>query len=160
MNTKKFDPKLYKLATNKVEATMLPWLKREGYTDIEAVEDYEVDVRCKKENIPHYFELELNKGWTEKEWPKRFELKIPYRKKKSVLDKWLDGELTFVTFSLDCTQAWFIDGKIVKEAPIVKRSNRYVVNESFFLIDQDKAEIKQLKEQYIPDPSINIKYPS
>ena len=160
MNTKKFDPKLYKMATAKVEGAMIPWLEREGYTDIETIENYGVDVRCKKDGLPHSFELELNKGWKEKKWPERFELKVPFRKKKSVLDKWADGELTFITFSLDCTQAWFIDGKIVKEAPIVKRSNSYVLNKLFFLIDRDKAEIKQMKKQHDPDLDNNSKYPS
>ena len=160
MNTKKFEPELYKIATPKVEGAMIPWLEREGYTNIEAIEDYKVDIRCKKEDILHSFELELNMGWKEKEWPERFELKVPFRKQKSVLDEWEEGELTFVTFSLDCTQAWFINGDVVKEAPVVKRNNRKVFGELFFLIDQDKAEIKQMKKQHDPDLDNNSKYPS
>ena len=159
MKTKKFNKSLYKEATAKVEKVMIPWLQAEGYTDIDSEENYGVDIRCMKDGTPHYFELELNMGWKSPEWPKHFELKIPYRKKK-VVDKWEDGELTFVTFSLNCTHAWFMDGMVVKESPVETRDNRYVKGESFYIIDQDKVELKQMDVSYDKDLLINSKYPS
>ena len=53
-----------------------------------------------------------------------------------------------------------MDGVVVKESPVETRDNRYVKGESFYIIDQDKVELKQMDVSYDKDLLINSKYPS
>ena len=163
MPTKKFDNKLYKDSDPISKEAMSKWLSKHGYTHINPEETYGVDIVCKKEDIPSYFETEIKYGWKE-EWPNSWkEIRIPYRKLK-LIQKWMrdgsKGTLTFVIFRSDCKQAWFIDGLTVWQSDVEKVSNRYVSNEEFFHIDVNDAYIINMGDINAFNDLKNTKYPS
>jgi hypothetical protein len=164
MGQKKFDKELYDKANPLSNGVMAAWLERNGYDSIDLKETYGVDITCTKNNLltgktPYFFETEIAYIW-KKEWPNVWMfIHIPYRKKK-IIDKWVkdgsDGILTFVQFKNDCKQAWFIDGQVVRDAPIKTIDTKYTRNEKFFNIDINDAHMINMKESDIKE-SKNVK---
>ena len=149
MPTKKFDNKLYKDSDPISKEAMSKWLSKHGYTHINPEETYGVDIVCKKEDIPSYFETEIKYGWKE-EWPNSWkEIRIPHRKKR-LLDRWkkecYNDLLTFVIFKNDCTQAWHIDGETVLNSEVKEASNRVIrKGELFFHIPVTDAYLVDME---------------
>ena len=137
MGTKKFDEELYKKTDPLSNGVMEKWLKKHGY--------------------------EIAYIWKD-EWPNRWlTVHIPYRKKK-IVDKWVregsQGTLTFVQFRKDCKQAWFLDGQVVRDAPVKTINTKYTTNEKFYCIDINDAYIINMENIDVPKNLINRKYPS
>jgi len=70
------------------------------------------------------------------------------------------GTLTFVQFRKDCKQAWFMDGQVVRDAPIKTINTKYTTNEKFYCIDVNDAYIINMENIDVPKNLINRKYPS
>jgi len=163
MGRKKFDQELYNKADPLSNGVMESWLKRNGYSNVDLKETYGVDITCKKDNVPAFFETEIKYSWV-RQWPNEWmEVRIPYRKHK-IIDKWIrngsEGTLTFIVFRSDCKQAWFIDGLAVKNSRIATRNTRYTLNEEFYHIDVNDAHIINMEKKDVEKDFINRKYPS
>ena len=171
MGTKKFDKELYERADPLTNGIMMRWLERNDYEFINPEETYGVDIICSKDGIPAFFETEIAYIWKD-EWPNAWMfIHIPYRKKK-IVDKWIrngsQGTLTFVQFKKNCKQAWFIDGQVVRDAPIKIIDTKYTTNEKFFNIDINDAhmvtmkdsDIKESRSDQITNAFINVRYPA
>ena len=162
MATKKFDKELYDKANPLSNGLMSAWLERNGYNSIDPEETYGVDITCKKDDTPAFFETEIKYSWV-KRWPNEWqEVRIPYRKHK-IIDKWVrngsEGTLTFIVFRSDCKQAWFIDGQAVRDADVKPINNKYMSNEKFYHIDVNDASLINMESLDITDDFINTKYP-
>ena len=171
MGIKKFDKELYERADPLTNGIMMRWLERNDYEFINPEDTYGVDIICSKDGIPAFFETEIAYIWKD-EWPNAWMfIHIPYRKKK-IVDKWvrngLQGTLTFVQFKKNCKQAWFIDGQVVRDAPIKIIDTKYTTNEKFFNIDINDAhmvtmkdsDIKESRSDQITNAFINVRYPA
>ena len=163
MGQKKFDKELYDKADPLSNGVMAAWLERNGYDSIDPKETYGVDITCKKDNTPAFFETEIKYSWV-KQWPNEWqEVRIPYRKHK-IVDKWVrngsEGSLTFIVFRSDCKQAWFINGQDVRDAKVASINNKYMSNEKFYHINVNDASLINMESLDSIDDFINSKYPS
>ena len=156
----KFDQELYNKADPLSNGVMESWLKRNGYSNVDLKETYEVDITCKKDNVPAFFETEIKYSWV-RQWPNEWmEVRIPYRKHK-IIDKWIrngsKGTLTFIVFRSDCKQAWFIDGLTVKNSRVAKLNTKYTTNEEFYHIDVNDAHIINMEKEDVEKDFVNRK---
>ncbi len=156
----KFDQELYNKADPLSNGVMESWLKRNGYSNVDLKETYEVDITCKKDNVPAFFETEIKYSWV-RQWPNEWmEVRIPYRKHK-IVDKWIrngsKGTLTFIVFRSDCKQAWFIDGLTVKNSRVAKLNTKYTTNEEFYHIDVNDAHIINMEKEDVEKDFVNRK---
>ena len=55
----KFDQELYNKADPLSNGVMESWLKRNGYSNVDLKETYGVDITCKKDSVPAFFETEI-----------------------------------------------------------------------------------------------------
>ena len=134
MATKKFDKELYDKANPLSNGLMSAWLERNGYNSIDPEETYGVDITCKKDDTPAFFETEIKYSWV-KRWPNEWqEVRIPYRKHK-IIDKW------------------------VRDADVKPINNKYMSNEKFYHIDVNDASLINMESLDITDDFINSKYP-
>ena len=156
----KFDQELYNKADPLSNGVMESWLKRNGYSNVDLKETYGVDITCKKDSVPAFFETEIKYSWV-RQWPNEWmEVRIPYRKHK-IVDKWIrngsKGTLTFIVFRSDCKQAWFIDGLTVKNSRIAKLNTKYTTNEEFYHIDVNDAHIINMEKEDVEKDFVNRK---
>ena len=146
----KFDQELYNKADPLSNGVMESWLKRNGYSNVDLKETYGVDITCKKDSVPAFFETEIKYSWV-RQWPNEWmEVRIPYRKHK-IVDKWIRS---------DCKQAWFIDGLVVKNSRVAKLNTKYTTNEEFYHIDVNDAHIINMEKEDVEKDFVNGKYPS
>ena len=156
----KFDQELYNKADPLSNGVMESWLKRNGYSNVDLKETYGVDITCKKDSVPAFFETEIKYSWV-RQWPNEWmEVRIPYRKHK-IVDKWIrngsKGTLTFIVFRSDCKQAWFIDGLTVKNSRVAKLNTKYTTNEEFYHIDVNDAHIINMEKEDVEKDFVNRK---
>ena len=123
-----FNKQEYDACDNKAKTAVRAYLDSKGiFTNV--YEDYGPDIQSWL-NI--YHEVEIKSSW-EDEWPDyQTTIHVPYRKKK-----YLDSgkKVMFWVLNSDCTQAWHIDGKHMKEEYVNNIPNtRYPDGEDFYCI--------------------------
>ena len=121
-----FNKQAYLACDNKAKEAVRAFLDSKGIlTNIQ--EDYGPDIQSWV-NISH--EVEIKSSW-EDVWPPNWAtVHIPYRKKK-----YLDGgrRIAFWVLNKDCSKAWHIEGKHMKEEYVRNIPNRrYPEGENFY----------------------------
>ena len=121
-----FNKQAYLACDSKAKEAVRAYLDSKGiYTNIQ--EDYGPDIQSWI-NVSH--EVEIKSSW-EDEWPASWStVHIPYRKKK-----YLEGgrRIAFWVLNKDCSKAWHIDGRHMKEAYVKNIPNtRYPEGENFY----------------------------
>jgi len=121
-----FNRQAYQACDNKAKTAVRAYLDSKGiFTNIQ--EDYGPDIQSWRKI---YHEVEIKSSW-EDEWPVVWStIHVPYRKKKYLDD---GKKVMFWVLNKDCTQAWHIDGKYMKEEYVNNIPNtRYPDGEDFY----------------------------
>ena len=121
-----FNKQAYLACDNKAKTAVRSYLDSKGIlTNIR--EDYGPDIQSWI-SVSH--EVEIKSSW-EDEWPTNWStVHIPYRKKKYLEN---GRRIAFWVLNKDCSKAWHIDGKHMKEAYVKNIPNtRYPEGENFY----------------------------
>ena len=94
----------------------------------EDIEQYYCDIEGED---GHGWEVEIKYSW-KGEWPPSWEdVRIPHRKKR-LIDKKGEENITFCVLNSMCNQAWEIPGAVVAGAEVVEVSNKFVPKGELF----------------------------
>ena len=128
---KPFSRALYNKADGKAKNIIRAYLESQGHKLKRDEEKYYCDVEGED---GHGWEVEIKYAWS-KEWPDNWkDVRIPHRKKR-LLDKKGEDNITFYILNSICSQAWEIPGTVVANADVVEVPNKFVPNgELFFSI--------------------------
>lgn len=121
-----FNKQAYLACDNKAKTAVRSYLDSKGIlTNIR--EDYGPDIQSWI-SVSH--EVEIKSSW-EDEWPTNWStVHIPYRKKKYLEN---GRRIAFWVLNKDCSKAWHIDGKHMKEVYVKNIPNtRYPEGENFY----------------------------
>ena len=121
-----FNKQAYLACDNKAKTAVRSYLDSKGIlTNIR--EDYGPDIQSWI-SVSH--EVEIKSSWDD-EWPTNWStVHIPYRKKKYLEN---GRRIAFWVLNKDCSKAWHIDGKHMKEAYVKNIPNtRYPEGENFY----------------------------
>ena len=121
-----FNKQAYLACDNKAKTAVRSYLDSKGIlTNIR--EDYGPDIQSWI-SVSH--EVEIKSSW-EDEWPTNWStVHIPYRKKKYLEN---GRRIAFWVLNKDCSKAWHIDGRHMKEAYVKNIPNtRYPEGENFY----------------------------
>tara|TARA_R110002074_G_scaffold320556_1_gene490995 strand:- start:4532 stop:5314 length:783 start_codon:yes stop_codon:yes gene_type:complete len=134
---KKFSQELYDKADGKAKDLIKAYLQREGHALLDDEEKYACDIEGKD---GQGWEVEIKYSW-KTEWPPSWrDVRIAYRKKKLLKRKGEDN-ITFYILNSMCKEAWEISGQTVAESEVVEVSNRFVPRgELFYSIPISKAK--------------------
>ena len=134
---KPFSKKLYDKADRKAKDIMRAYLEEQGQELKKDIEQYSCDIEGKD---GHGREVEIKYSWRG-EWPASWEdVRIPHRKKR-LIDKKGEENITFYVLNSMCEQAWEITGSVVSEAEVVEVPNKFVPKgELFYSILVSKAK--------------------
>jgi hypothetical protein len=134
---KPFSRALYNKADGKAKEIMRSYLQEQGHKLKDDVEKYYCDIEGED---GHGWEVEIKYSWRG-EWPASWEdVRIPHRKKR-LIDKKGEENITFYVLNSMCEQAWEIPGSVVSEAEVVEVSNKFVPKGELFysiLVSQAK----------------------
>jgi hypothetical protein len=116
-------------------------IKSQGHSLLDDVENYYADLQTSKKGKQYYHEAEMKYSWRG-DWPTHWEeIRIPYRKKR-LLEKYSNEDLTFYVISGDEQKFWKISSDTLRESPVREASNRYIdKGESFFHISVSNADL-------------------
>ena len=121
-----FNKQAYLACDNKAKTAVRSYLDSKGIlTNIR--EDYGPDIQSWI-SVSH--EVEIKSSWDD-EWPTNWStVHIPYRKKKYLEN---GRRIAFWVLNKDCSKAWHIDGRHMKEAYVKNIPNtRYPEGENFY----------------------------
>ena len=121
-----FNKQAYLACDNKAKTAVRSYLDSKGIlTNIR--EDYGPDIQSWI-SVSH--EVEIKSSWDD-EWPTNWStVHIPYRKKKYLES---GRRIAFWVLNKDCSKAWHIDGRHMKEAYVKNIPNtRYPEGENFY----------------------------
>ena len=134
---KPFSRALYNEADSKAKGILRTYLQEQGHKLKEDVEKYYCDIEGEDD---HGWEVEIKYAW-KGEWPSSWlDVRIPHRKKR-LIDKKGEDNITFYILNDMCNQAWEIPGAIVSRAEVKEVSNRFMPEGEMFyniLISQAK----------------------
>ena len=135
--TKIFDRELYNKSDILAKKVILDYLHKKGVKTLDHSEDYFCDIKGED----HNWEVEISYAWNKNSWPESWKINIPYRKKR-LLDKVGEDNITFFKLNANCSLAWKISGKAVAGSEVNEMSNKYVKKgELFFTINPKDAEL-------------------
>jgi len=138
---KKFSRSLYNMADKTAKDVISSYLKSEGHSIVNSKENYYADIETTKNGGSFFHEAEMKFSWKGK-WPEHWsEIRIPSRKKR-LLDKYDEEDLTFYVISADGENFWRIPADVVRSSEVKEASNRYLdKGETFYHISVDNAEL-------------------
>lgn len=129
MRTSKiFSKELYDQHDHSGKTILIKYFSKKG---LNVVEDpfgkYGIDLAVFNNEKVFYVDSEVRETWDCKKFPFKT-IHLPFRK-----NKFLDiGSVFFCSISKDLSQAYFIDGNILKKCSIIKLNNKYAEAEDFF----------------------------
>ena len=134
-----FNKQAYQACDPKAKKAVRAYLDSKNiFTNIQ--EDYGPDIHSW---VSIYHEVEIKSSW-EDEWPAMWTtVHVPYRKKK-----YLDGgrRVMFWVLNKECTKAWHIDGKHMKEEYVSSIPNtRYPEGEDFYDIPIELCQLIEVE---------------
>ena len=125
---KPFSRALYDKADRKAKDIIRIYLENQGHKLKKDIEQYYCDIEGEE---GHGWEVEIKYSW-KKEWPEAWEdVRIPHRKKR-LIDKKGEENITFCVLNSMCTQAWEIPGSVVAGAEGIEVSNKFVPKGELF----------------------------
>ena len=141
---KNFSRALYEAYDGPARTALVLYLESKGHTIVNNEENYSVDVVSQYKGNTYFNEAEVKTGW-KSDWPTDWkEIRIPERKQR-LLDKHVDGFLTFYVFRADLRQVWRIKDTLLTQESLGEAKGRYIrKGELFFHIPYTKAELINL----------------
>lgn len=138
---KKFSRSLYNMADKTAKDIISNHLKSEGHLIVNSKENYYADIETTKDGESFFHEAEMKYSWKGK-WPEHWsEIRIPSRKKR-LLDKYNEDDLTFYVISSDGENFWKIPADVVRSSEVKEASNRYLdKGETFYHIQTNQAQL-------------------
>ena len=138
---KKFSRSLYNISDEAAKKIIREYLKNEGHLIVNEKENYYADIETIKDGKSFFHETEMKYSWKGK-WPAHWEeIRIPSRKKR-LLDKYKDEDLTFYVISSDRKNFWKIPANVVSSSEIREAGNKYLDRgETFYHISVNNAEL-------------------
>ena len=125
---KPFSRALYDKADKKAKDIMRTYLEDQEHKLKKDIEQYYCDIEGED---GHGWEVEIKYSW-KGEWPPSWEdVRIPHRKKR-LIDKKGEENITFCVLNSMCNQAWEIPGSVVAGAEVVEVSNKFVPKGELF----------------------------
>jgi|TARA_R110002110_G_scaffold149242_1_gene340492 hypothetical protein len=134
---KPFSKALYDKADPKAKGVLRTYLLNQGHKLEKDTENYYCDIEGED---GHGWEVEIKYSWPLYWPPTWLDVRIPYRKKR-LIDKKGEDNITFYILNGMCNQAWEIPGVIVSRAEVKEVSNRFMPEGEMFyniLISQAK----------------------
>jgi hypothetical protein len=135
--TKKFSQVLHDENDQPAKDAVWRFLFRDWMLDVEEGDKYGVDLVCSRDGeVVGYVEVERRHNDLN-----RFEtIHVPFRKKKFFT---LDHQTILFAVNRDFTEAFWVTGDIILQAPVEDKVNKYLKSERFFVVP--KAHWKRVK---------------
>lgn len=143
-----FSRRLYDMADAPAKSKVVNYLTNNGHEILSAEEDFNVDIKSKKNDNMYFSEVEIKYAWKGDWNPSWKEIRIPYRKYRLINQVHALDSRPFFNFYIlrsDLEYAWRIKDYIVEESEVKEAKGRYIKEgEHFFHIPYEKAELVKL----------------